>query len=604
MPVLWKHILNKMKKCIIDIVACDEFTGFPNRNYLSRKMKLKCEDAKKSGNSFALMMLDVDGFNHINNTLGYRLGNQLIGKVGQRLKNYLGNEKFICRYSGNQFAIVIPGLNTLKEYEDVARDVMDLFTYPFNMDMYELYVTISIGISLYPGDVQDPDSLIKCACTALLLAADEGKNRYKFYSSNMDISNYKQFMLRNDLHRAIEKNQVRVYYQPQVNLQTNEVLGAEALIRWEHPIWGLVTPDEFITMAEESGYIINLGNWLLRKVCSDYKKWLNDGLPAIKVSVNYSSIQFFQRNFIKSIKNTISEYGLNPQFLIIEITESILIKNSRQVIDQIKNLQALGIQVAIDDFGTGVSSLAYLNTFNLDILKIDRSFIKNIPSDKTSTIITRSLINLARDLGIELVAEGIENWDQLSYLQKLNCYVGQGFLYSQPVSEEDFMRMLAEKKCTPAGTNDGKVISYEERRKFFRINYPKLLEADMGILHSRGKRSNIGNIKVVIKDMGPGGLCFISNIKLPVKKDIILQFTTELLEKEIKVCGCPVWSKENEENLHEYGIKFICDGNERMSLINILNQVKIRMEKNFRITDGRFVSDSPICYFKVDSSRN
>lgn len=602
----WRDITKRieMERNIEYIATHDELTGLPNSVYFKKEIKIQCQRAKGKQTTFALMMLDIDGFKRINDALGYEIGDQLIVQVSKKLKNYLDNKRFICRYSGDQFAIIIPGLSTIEEYNGIAREIMDVFIYPFNIDLYELYITMSMGISIYPEDGQDYDSLMKHSNIALLQAKNDGKNKYKFYSSNMDINNYKQLMLRNDLHKAIEKGQVKVYYQPQVNLKTNEILGAEALIRWEHPAWGLVTPDEFISLAEESGYIINLGHWLLREVCCNFRKWLDNGLFSIKVSVNYSSIQFFEKDFIENIKNTISEFQLNPDFLIIEITESVLMNKSEQVIEHIKSLQALGIQVALDDFGTGFSSLAYLSTFNIDVLKIDRSFIKSVPFDETSNIITRSMIDLARDLRVKLVAEGIENWDQLSYLRKLNCFAGQGFLYSRPLPGKEFEGILAGKKCKPVRANDAKIIIEEERRRFFRINFAQLLEADMTILQIKGKSANVGNTKVVIKDIGPGGLCFVSNIKLPVRRDIILQFITELLGKEIKVYGCPVWAEEVEGNLHEYGMEFTFDENERMALTRVLNQLQVKMRNNLGFAGGRFVSDTAIGYFKVNNGDN
>jgi len=586
-----------MEKRIVYIATHDELTGLPNSVYLKEKIKLQCQSSEEKHETFALMMLDIDRFKYINDALDYGLGDQLIIQISQRLKNNLDGDKFICRYLGDQFAIIVPGLSE-EGYMGVAKSIIDLFIYPFKLDKYELYITVCIGVSIYPEDGKDYTSLLKHADIALLRAKEEGGNKYKFYSSNMSINSYKQLMLRNDLHKVIEKDEIKVFFQPIVNLKTNDILAAEALIRWEHPVWGLVSPGEFVSLAEESGFIVNLGRWMLREVCRIYKKWMDDGLPAIKVSINYSSIQFFESNFVENIKNTIDEFELNPDFLIIEITESILIVNMHRVTSHIKDLQALGIQVAIDDFGTGVSCLAYLNKFNIDILKIDRSFIKNAISDENSSIITRMVISMAREMRIKLVAEGVENWDQLSYLRRLNCHAGQGYLYGKPVSEQLFAKVLARKKCKPIRANNSNLKPYEERRKFFRVNLHQLLEADMTILEIGGKKANVGNTKVVIRDIGPGGLRFVSNIKLPLKRDLVLQFTTELLGKEIRVYGCPVWIEEILDQLYEYGIEFTFDENDRSALTGVLNQVQVKIRRNPGFADGRFVTEPLAVYFK------
>ncbi|MGI6706731.1 MAG: EAL domain-containing protein [Clostridia bacterium] len=585
-----------MEKHIAYLASHDELTGLPNAAYLKNEITNRCQPAKKKHNQFAVMMLDIDNFKQINDALDYGLGDELIVQIAKRLRKHL-KDQIICRYLGDQFVIVVPGLKE-KIYLDMVKGILGLFLRPFHVGMYELYITASIGISTYPSDGEDYASLIKRASIALRRAKDEGGNKYIFYSSNMDIHDYKRLMLRNDLHKALEEEEIRVYFQPQVVLRTNEILGAEALIRWEHPSWGLVSPGEFISIAEESGFIVDLGSWMLRKVCQTYKEWLDDGMPTIKVSINYSSIQFFESNFVEKIKNTIAEFGLDPHFLIIEITESVLAKSPDMIISHIKDLQALGIQVAIDDFGTWVSSLGYLNMFNVDIIKIDRSFIKNICSNETSSIITRNLINMAQELEIKLVAEGIEDWDQLSCLLAFNCRFGQGYLYSKPVDEYEFKKMLAKKECIPLLEKDPKVQLYEDRRKFYRIQLKQLLEADMTILEIRGEKVDAGHSKILIKDIGPGGLRFMSNLKLPVRRDLVLLFVTELLGEEIRVFGCPVWAEETLDQIYEYGIDFTFDENERSALIAILNQVQVKLKQNANFVDSRFVADSPADYFK------
>lgn len=587
------------EKRMARIATHDGLTGLPNNIHFKKKLRIQCQYAKEKQVSFAVMMLDISGFKYIIDALGYELGDELIVKISERLKTFLGDKKFICRYFGVQFAIIISGLSSIEEYESITKDIINLFNSPFKVDKYELSVAVNIGVSIYPEDELDGNSLVKYANIALTRAKQEGKNIYEFYSSKMDIQSYKQFILKNDLRKAIEKDQLRVYYQPMINLKTNKILAAEALIRWEHPDWGIILPDEFISLAEETGLIIKIGKWILREVCHNYKQWLDDGLLDIKVSVNFSSIQFLENNFVDNIKSIIDEYKLDPHFLIMEITESIFMGKAEKVASDIQKLQSFGIQVALDDFGTGFSSLAYLNFLNIDILKIDGYFIKDITLNKTSTVITKSIINMAHELDIKLVAEGIENQEQLFYLQKLNCHIGQGYIFGKPVGLKEFEQILDKRKSEAIVVDEVREKPNENRRKFFRIEFDQLLEANLTIKKFKGKKMGLGNTKVLVKDIGPGGICILSNLNLPVKKDIILQFTAKLVESEIDISGHPVRKVEVDDKLYEYGIEFIVDENERMELIKILNKVQIKVRKKTLFAEEGFISTSAKRYFNL-----
>ncbi len=554
----WRDITDRIEnqKEIEYIATHDELTRLPNRVFLKKKISQLCEEQISTDYDFALIMLDIDGFRYVNDALGYQLGDQLIVQVANRLKQFLGEDEFLCRYSGDQFAIIVQNLHKSLEYEEVVKKITALFSAPYKVGFYELDMTISLGISMFPNDEKDPDLLINYANISLLRSKHEGKNRYKFYSAEIGVQIYKQVVLRNDLLKAIERNQFQVYYQAQVRLDSGDILAAEALIRWKHPEWGMVSPDDFISLAEETGFIINLGNWMLREVCKNYKKWMEDGMAPIKVSVNYSSIQFFERNFVENIINIINEYGLNSHFLIMEITESVFMKNPEKAIVDIKRLQAEGIQVALDDFGTGFSSLSYLNSFNIDILKIDRAFIKNVMLDEASTIITRSVIDLAQELRIKLVAEGIENWDQLDCLKELNCYTGQGFLYNMPVPMEEFEQLLAKSKCIPTELLHENQ-SGRRKRKYLRIRLPKVIKAEMSIVETQGQKFRIGKMNVEIQNICSEGLCFTTGLRLPVKGEMTLKFLIPMKDgKAAKIFGYLVWAQEVDQNTYKYGVEF------------------------------------------------
>lgn len=579
------------------ILNHDELTGLPNSYYFKQKIYDYAQYADKDQTKFALMMIDIDGLKNINYALGYEIGDQAILKIVKKMRMFLGEDTFLARYSDDHFVVIVPGQKTKKEYEDLARELINLFKDPIRVDIFDLDLAANIGICIYNERVQDMDLFRKQAKVALLRAKREGKNTYKFYSPDLDIKHYKEIILRNDLHHIIENEQLKIHYQPIVKLNSNDILAVEALARWEHPEWGMVYPDEFIPLAEETELIIDIGKWMLREICSHYRKWLSYKLPDFKVSLNFSSIQFLEKNFVKNIENIINEFGLDPSFLIIEITESELIKNPDKVNNDIKKLRSLGILVALE-FGTSLSSLSRLMSSNIDILKIDGSFIKNITLDETSTIITKNIINMAHELNIKVVAERIEKIEQLTTLNNYKCYAGQGFIYGKPVPLEDIEKILAKGKCKPIIASD-EVMYHEERRKLFRVKFHHSLEADMTIKEIQKKKINIGNTKVLIKNIGAGGLCFISNIRLPLDKGIILQFITELIGKEVKIHGSLVWTEEIDHNLYEYGVEFIIDENERTDLITTLNQVEIKMRNDILFADGRFISHSPKVYFKL-----
>ena len=568
----WRDITERVEKeREIQFVAThDELTKLPNQLYLKNKLGELCCDPKSKEGAFALFMLNIDGFKYINDALGHQLGDQLIISVGQRLKAYTTNGKIVCRYSGDQYAIIIRGSKTTEEYEGIVEEIRALFHSPFKVDMFELEISVSIGISVFPDDEEDIEGLINYANIALLRAKQEGKSKHQFYSSDIGIETYKQLILRNDLIKAIEKNQIKVHYQPIVNIETNEILALEALMRWEHPDCGMVSPNEFIGLAEETGFIINLGNWMLKEVCKDYKEWKAKEMAPIKISVNYSSIQFFERDFVENIMRTIEEANLDPRFLIMEITESIFMKNAERAIVDIKRLQSYGISIALDDFGTGYSSLSYLNTFNLDMLKIDRSFIKNALSDRASDIITRAVINLAVELNIKLVAEGIETWEQLSYLRGLKCFAGQGYLFTKPMSFNDLLKTLtAGNRILPYKNNEEKTKELGKRRQH-RIILPEGIHAEVIVAEGEKESSSAEKNKAIIKNISAEGMCLSTNSKLTVDKENLIQVEIDRLDDLKALCGYTVWENELSDQSYEYGVKMDIDQQEKQKVAQAL----------------------------------
>lgn len=579
----------------------DMLTKLPNKLYFEDQLEQLVKDKEDTRRRITLFMLDVDSLRYIKNTLGYQIVEQYIMKIAYKLKIFCKNKFFLCHYSDNRFVIIREGEEAVEAYQQFIHELYALFMEPLHVKKYNLDVEMSIGVSSYL-EGEDVTRLVRHAETALFLAKSEGKNKYKFYSADIDIPSFKHFNLRNDLRKAVENKQLSIRYQPLVNVQNNDILAAEALVRWEHPEWGTVSPIEFITLAEETGYIIKIGDWVLQEVCHNYKRWMNQGMPRIKVSVNISVMQFFDEGFIDRVKTLLSQNGLDPGFLIMEITESTLMQSTDKIISDIEKLKSYGIQIALDDFGTEYSSLAYLDSLNIDILKIDGAFIRKINTNEQSTIITRHIIELAKELKIKLVAEYVETWEQLNFLKALKCYTGQGYLFSKPLILEEFEKILITKKCRPQVANTSQVI--EERRKYFRIKFMQRLETKLTILAIKGKKVNIGNTKVLVKDMSPGGLCFIANIHLPIGREIILQFSSRLIEEEFYLQGYCVWTNEIEGGLLEYGVEFIVDENKRAELIQLLNKVQIRMRKDILFADGDFISGTEYQYFLPEKEKN
>jgi len=399
----------------------------------------------------------------------------------------------------------------------------------------------------------------------------------------------------NDLLNAIKENQLKVYYQPIIELSSNRILSAEALVRWEHPTIGIIYPNDFIPNAEENGSIIKMGKWMIDEVCFHYREWKNLGLTDIKISINYSVIQFFQDDIVEDIKNAVKKYGLEANFLVVEITERVTIDDYNHMVLNIEKLHALGVQIALDDFGTGFASLEYLSKLKLDILKLDRCFIKSILENETNNIIIKNTLNMAKELNLNVIAEGIETWEQLALLTKYNCYAGQGYIFSRPVPNEDFRKIISLEKCFPYA--DGSRVRFIEKRKYFRVKLPLLLEADISIINFNGRNIQTGSTPVLIENLGGGGLCFISNLLLPTQQNIILQFITSLAGTEIIVFGSPVWVNKIENDLYKYGICFKLDEHDRTNLIGVLNQFQVRLKRNKGVLDGNFILEPAVSYF-------
>ena len=436
----------------------DVLTGLPNRRKFRSDLETTLLRTQQS-RACALVHVDLDRFKQINDTLGHRVGDKLLCAVARLLeRTLLGAEStgwpgsrepdtrvILSRIAGNGFAAVLPNLHNLKKADtaaSVARRVLAALAEPFPVDGHELFVTASIGVAVSPGDGQEADALLKHAEMAMYQAKKRGRNTYEFFSGEMNAHSLERLTLENQLRRAVERNEFVLYYQPKVDIATRRITGAEALVRWKHPEHGIVPPMKFIHIAEETGLIVEIGQWVLRAACSQVNAWMQAGLPAISVSVNVSAVQFKQRKVWHAVRGALAHSGLPPEYLTLELTESLLMENASDSIDMLHELKEMGLKLSADDFGTGYSSLTYLSRFPLDELKIDRSFVQGLPVERDSIAIVGAIIALARELELKVVAEGVETPEQLQFLRSRRCDEYQGYLCSRPAPAEPFANLL------------------------------------------------------------------------------------------------------------------------------------------------------------------
>jgi diguanylate cyclase (GGDEF)-like protein/PAS domain S-box-containing protein len=420
----------------------DSLTGLFNRTVFQSNLPMAMAHAKRAGHMVALFFLDLDHFKFINDTLGHASGDLLLRTVADRLRSALRDADVVARLGGDEFAIIQTDLTHINGCITLAQKLLRHLSQPVEMDGHQLHVTASIGITVYPADDSDPAQLVKNADLAMYRAKHEGRNNYQFYSAEMNADVQTRLTMERELRRALECNELVLYYQPQMDQPAHRLVGVEALLRWQHPRRGLLAPAEFITVAEDCGLIVPLGEWVLRQACVQNQAWQAAGLPPVRVAVNVATIQFQRGNLVATITQILQETGLAPQYLAIELTESGLMTNLVSAAETLKRLHDFGIQIAIDDFGTGYSSLNYLKRFAVDKLKIDRSFVHDLTQDPDDASIVKAIIQLGHSLGLLVIAEGVETEEELRYLSELGCDEIQGYYFSRPVPAEAIVQFM------------------------------------------------------------------------------------------------------------------------------------------------------------------
>jgi diguanylate cyclase (GGDEF)-like protein/PAS domain S-box-containing protein len=419
----------------------DSLTGLPNRLLFQDRLDQALASAEKRGHSGAVLFLDLDNFKSINDTLGHSTGDQLLQHVAVRLRVCLRPGDTLARMGGDEFTVLLPDVPSSELASAVANRMLEALSSPVKINGCEIFPTASIGIAIFPRDGAEPTTLLKHADTAMYCVKEGGRGHYQEFSAEMNESAYERLVLSNHLRNAIEFDQLSIHYQPKVDLQTDDIVGVEALLRWSLPNHGSISPTKFIPIAEESGLIIPLGDWVIRNACIESKVWIDEGYK-LKVAVNLSARQFRQPNLIGAIEQVLDELSFPAECLNIELTESAIIENGVAAVDLLTDLKRLGVTVSLDDFGTGYSSLSYLRKFPVDAVKIDRSFISNIDRDPKDQAVVRAIIDLAHALDLYVTAEGVETETQKAILQDLGCNLMQGFLFSKPLPFEEFDSLL------------------------------------------------------------------------------------------------------------------------------------------------------------------
>jgi len=426
----------------------DSLTGLANRNLFRERLSRALIRVDRNKSLVALMFIDLDRFKNINDTLGHDAGDKLLIEVSRRLEKCTRDGDTVARLGGDEFTVILEDIKHVDDAAVIARKILVAMEPAIKLSGYEVFLTLSIGITIYPLDDTSVNNLLKNADTAMYRAKERGRNGFQFYTAGMNTRTIERLELEAGLRRALKNNEFVLYYQPKIAIDNRQIIGAEALIRWQYKKLGLIPPLKFIPIAEETGLIVPIGEWVIRTACKQVASWQEAGFTDLRMAVNISARQFTDSDIVKVVLDAVIQTNIEPQHLEVEITESMLMEDTSINISALKELKEHGVQISIDDFGTGYSSLSYLKRFHIDALKIDQSFVRDITTDSDDAAIASAVIALGQSLHLTVVAEGVETEEQLSILKKQGCHEAQGYLFSKPVPAEDFAQLLQEEKAS------------------------------------------------------------------------------------------------------------------------------------------------------------
>ncbi|HJU50360.1 MAG TPA: EAL domain-containing protein, partial [Pseudogulbenkiania sp.] len=427
----------------------DVLTGLPNRAHIQDRVELAIQNATRDNERLALLLLDLDRFKTINESLGHSAGDALLQVLAERIRSTLLTGEVVARQGGDEFIVLLPLIADPGSAALAAERIREVLEPPVELFNHSISITPSIGISVFPDDGRDFETLVRNADAAMYHAKSAGRNSYKFYTADLNARAREILEIESQLRYALDRDEFVLHYQPQVNLKTGQIIGAEALIRWQHPDLGLLGPVRFIEVAEERGFIVQIGNWVIQEACRQLSHWRRQGLPRISLAVNLSTLQFKQQDLAVNLQRALSAHGLVGSDLDVEVTESVIMEDVETTIHTIDRIKSMGLQLSIDDFGTGYSSLSYLKRFKADKLKIDRSFVRDIPMDADDSAIARAIINMAKNLNMTVIAEGVETIEQWKFLDREGCHAAQGYLLAKPVPAKEFEKLLEKGVLLP-----------------------------------------------------------------------------------------------------------------------------------------------------------
>ncbi|MBT8149109.1 MAG: EAL domain-containing protein [Gammaproteobacteria bacterium] len=449
---IWLYIITVVKKWqtaqsdhrdeLSRLAHYDPLTGIGNRALFQLRLEAAFQQAKRDNKPVGLLLTDIDHFKDVNDNLGHDIGDRLLIEVAERIQAACRKSDTVIRLGGDEFAIIVTNIESKRDSGLLANKILSIFERSLHIRGHEIKTGTSIGLAFYPDDAESTEELLRKADMALYEAKRAGRSTFKFFDSAIEASARRKLQLQQGLVEALERDEFELHYQPLIDIASGAIIGVESLVRWQHPEKGMIPPDEFIGVAEDSRLIVPIGAWVLREACRQQVDWVERGLPSLNVAVNLSGVQFDESNLVDVVENIMRETGINKDRLTIEITESTLMEDVNAVVAKLHALNALGLKLAIDDFGTGYSSLAYLKRFPIHHLKIDREFVKELPENTHDIAIARSIIKMAHELGVSVVADGIENQSQLDFLAKSKCNYGQGYYFGKPMPAVEFEQWL------------------------------------------------------------------------------------------------------------------------------------------------------------------
>ncbi|MFQ3546326.1 EAL domain-containing protein [Halobacillus rhizosphaerae] len=580
----------------------DSLTGLYNRRHFYQTVH---DWSKDSSSSFALLYFDLRRFQGINETLGFKISDQILTFVADRVRTVLTEDTYFAHLTGSKFALLLKDRKDEEEIYAFTNHLIEKIDPYFTVEEYELSIKASIGISLFPNDAETPEDLIQLASFAMQRAREQEGHSFHFYHQKKDLSSHKNYTLEKDLRNAIDNQELEVYYQPRVRSSNGSIMGFEALIRWNHPSWGLVMPIEFITLAEESHLIHAITKFVFNEACRKLNEWQQKGIAPRVLSINVSALSVMRQGLADFIKNCLQDYGVDGKWIEIEITESLLMREETIVRTNLHKLKKLGISIALDDFGTGYSSLSYLREFPIDTIKIDKSYVDKIGQNPTNKKgesnpnrldehLFATVVYLAHGMDIKVVAEGVEHLHQLKFIQQKECEEVQGYLFSKPVKEAELDMLLRKGKLSPKKKKSTK--PKVERRAYYRYSFAMPLQGKLMIKEVKGKEVAAGYTEVLIKDVSIGGLKLVSSLNIPVRPDVQLSLEICLLGETFKLDSRIVWKNEMPHYTYDYGVQFSIMGTVQDQLATIINKLVVLKRNNLTIPDTPFIYENPHTY--------